>query len=148
MVSQVTTVEKAVIKRGWRDVEPKVYAAFASGLVAALALMALHYAGAPVTAVELVGIPWLTSVIAGYIKASTHKGGLAQTFEQDGLTELKQLTDIAKDIPAVAPIADGIAQVEQLLQSPTPLADVTAVLPAAAADAPAVSTGTLQVTSA
>lgn len=151
MVSKVTTIQKARVERTWADIEPKVYAAFASGLVASLILIALHYAGVPLNPAELVGIPYLASVVAAYLKASTHKGGLTEELQEHGLQQLQAIEGYVKDaVPAAAPFVDDVERVQELLAA-TPELSITlpsTVVADAAAEAASVSTGTLQVTSA
>lgn len=147
MVSTVRTVQKAVIVRRWLDIEPKVYAAFSSGLIAALVLLALYFAGFHITSLELVGVPYLASVLAAYVKASTHKGGLVQELVQEGPQQAEQLLSIAKGVPGVvgtaaASVADGVAEVEHLLAAPDPVAEVTKLI-----ETPPVTTGTVSVAS-
>lgn len=111
MASRVTVNIKSTIGRDWLDVEPKVYAALVSGTAVAGVLIILRLLHVPVDPAVQTLLPELAGVLAGYAKASTHRGDLLRKVQHDGLGDLVELApEVADAVPALAPAADGITE--------------------------------------
>lgn len=109
MTSSILVTSKSIVTRTWADVEPKLYAALISGtaVAAVLTIAALvHVAIPPIVVAEL---PVLAGVLAGYVKASTHKGDLTAYFKANGLGDVVKVADVTAKIAPVtaAPIASA-----------------------------------------
>lgn len=127
MASSFIATSKTVITRGWRDIEPKLYAALVSGGLVSAVLIVLALIGIHVSAPVLTLLPVLASLAAGYIKASTHKGDLLAALANNGATQVHELVPLLEAaVPAAAP---EITAVDQILAALDPAGASTSLSP-------------------